>query len=102
MPVDVLRENGVGEARLEPLCTDGEKALVCTVRSASNRSVKLEIVDSGGCSIVMNPAVVKEWSKFLIKSEVFEGSDVEVSSSEVEGEETEKVKLEEEESNGGK
>ena len=102
MPVDVLRENGVGEARLEPLCTDRQKALVCTVRSASNRSVKLEIVDSGGCSIVMNPAVVKEWSKFLIKSEVFEGSDVEVSSSEEEGEETEKVKLEEEESDGGK
>ena len=101
MPVDVLRENGVGEARLEPLCTDGEKALVCTVRSASNRSVKLEIVDSGGCSIVMNPAVVKEWSKFLIKLEVFEGSDVEASSSEEE-EETEKVKLEEEESDGGK
>ena len=79
MPVDVLRENGFGEARLEPLCTDGEKALVCTVRSASNCSVKLEIVDSGGCSIAMYPAVVKE-----------------------EGEETEKVKLEEEESDGGK
>ena len=50
----------------------------------------------------MNSAVVKEWSKFLIKLEVFEGSDIKVSSSKEEGEETEKVELEEEESDGGK
>ena len=64
MPVDVLRENGVGEARLESLCTDGEKALVCIVRSALDSSVELEIVDSGGWSIATNAAVVKLWSKF--------------------------------------
>ena len=96
MPVDVLRQNGVGKARLESLCSDGEKVPVCTVRSASNCSVKLEIVDSGGCSTAMNPAVVKKWLKFLIKLEVFEGSNIEVSCSEEEGEETEKVELEEE------
>ena len=50
----------------------------------------------------MNPAVVKGQSKFLIKSEVFEGSDIEVSSNEEEGEEMEKVELEKEESDGGK